>query len=148
MWMAMLPMIPVIGDGQQVLQPVHISDVVATVLRSLASPEVRQTIDIVGTETITFAEWLQTIRQAQGLPRSRLFHIPFLLAMALAYVAVSYTHLSCRKAWPCPWSSLSMPAICFGVPAASMPFATHAPISVPKCCCLEESSPLQSEYRF
>lgn len=87
MWMAMLPMIPVIGDGQQVLQPVHISDVVATVLRSLASPEVRQTIDIVGTETITFAEWLQTIRQAQGLPRSRLFHIPFLLAMALAYVA-------------------------------------------------------------
>lgn len=82
MRLAALPLIPVIGDGRQALQPVHISDVVAVVMQSLASSEVRQTLDIVGTETFTFAEWLQMMRQAQGLPRGRLLHIPFPLAMS------------------------------------------------------------------
>lgn len=84
MRLAALPLIPVIGDGQQKLQPVHISDVVATIMQCLASTKTRQTLDIVGTETITFAEWLQWMRRAQGLPRARLFHTPFLLAMAIA----------------------------------------------------------------
>lgn len=86
MRLAALPLIPVIGDGQQKLQPVHISDVVATAMHSLMSSKVRQTLDIVGTETITFAEWLQTMRQAQGLPHAPLFHFPFQLAMALTRV--------------------------------------------------------------
>lgn len=86
MRLATLPLIPVIGDGQQALQPVHISDVVATVLQSLTSSKVRQTLDIVGTETITFVEWLQTMRQAQGLPRARPFHVPFALATALTHI--------------------------------------------------------------
>ena len=82
MRLAALPLIPVFGDGQQNLQPVHISDVVATVLHSLAATKARQTLDIVGPETITFAEWLQCMRGAQGLPRGRLLHIPFALARA------------------------------------------------------------------
>src|ERR1035437_9727754 len=93
MRLASLPMIPVIGDGQQALQPVHISDVVATVLRSLESFETRQTLDIVGTGTITFADWLRTMRQPQGLPRSRLFHIPFPLAMAVAHLGRHFNPL-------------------------------------------------------
>lgn len=86
MRMAALPLIPVIGNGQQELQPVHISDVVAAVIRSLTSPEKKQTLDIVGAETVTFAEWLQTMRQAKGLPQGRLIHIPFRVAMAIAQV--------------------------------------------------------------
>lgn len=84
MRLSALPLIPVIGDGQQVLQPVHISDVVATVMQSLTSTKSRQTLDIVSNETITFAEWLQWMRQAQGLPRARVVHFPFTLAMAVA----------------------------------------------------------------
>lgn len=84
MRLAALPRIPVIGDGQQLLQPVHISDVVTTVLHSLATPETRRTLDLVGPETVTFAEWLQRMRQAQGLPRGRIFSIPFPVAMVLA----------------------------------------------------------------
>lgn len=84
MRLAALPLIPVIADGQQKLQPVHISDVVATVMQCLAASETRRTLDIVGSQTITYAEWLQTMRQAQGLPRARMLHIPFPLAMALA----------------------------------------------------------------
>lgn len=82
MRLAALPLIPVFGDGQQNLQPVHISDVVASVLHSLTSTKTRQTLDIVGSETISFAEWLQWMRCAQGLPRGRLLRIPFALALA------------------------------------------------------------------
>lgn len=82
MRLATLPLIPVIGDGLQELQPVHISDVVATVLQSLTATRTRQTLDIVGKETITFAEWLQWMRRAQDLPRARVLHVPFALAMA------------------------------------------------------------------
>jgi len=86
MRLASLPMIPVIGDGRQDLQPVHISDVVATVLTCLTSTESRKTLDIVGDETFTFAEWLQTMRHAQSLPRAQELRIPFALAMAGAYL--------------------------------------------------------------
>jgi len=79
--------IPVLGDGQQALQPIHIRDVVATVMKCISLPTARQTIDLVGSETIVFSEWLQRMRQAQGLPRARLLPIPFPLAMAVAYLA-------------------------------------------------------------
>jgi uncharacterized protein YbjT (DUF2867 family) len=81
MRLASLPVIPVIGDGQQKIQPIHISDVVATVLQSLISTRTRLTLDIVGNETITFTEWLQWMRHAQGLPLAKTVHIPFKLAM-------------------------------------------------------------------
>lgn len=83
MRLAALPLIPVIGNGQQELQPIHIGDVVATVMRCLTIPETRRTLDIVGHETVTFVEWLQRMRLAQGLTRARLLQIPFPLAMAL-----------------------------------------------------------------
>jgi uncharacterized protein YbjT (DUF2867 family) len=84
MRLATWPLIPVIGDGQQELQPVHISDVVATVMQSLTSADTRQTLDIVGNATFTYSEWMQRMRQAQGLPWAGLLHIPFQLAMAFA----------------------------------------------------------------
>jgi uncharacterized protein YbjT (DUF2867 family) len=84
MRLAALPLIPVIGDGQQKLQPVHISDVVATVLQCLGSDAPRQTLDLVGSETISFAEWLQRMRCAQGRPRARLLHIAPGFAQACA----------------------------------------------------------------
>lgn len=71
------PVIPVIGDGRQVVQPVHVSDVVATVLRCMDSSATRQTLDVVGPQCFTFAEWLQTMRQAQDKPRAALLHVPF-----------------------------------------------------------------------
>jgi len=87
MRLATLPLLPVIGDGSQRLQPVHISDVVATVMHCLTSRETKRTLDIVGTETITFTEWLQWIRLAQGLSPAPVLHVPFQLALAFARVA-------------------------------------------------------------
>lgn len=87
MRLARLPRIPVIGDGQQRLQPIHIGDLVATVVRSLETNETRQTIDVAGGETIAFGDWLQSMRLAQGLPPTPLVHIPYGLATALSHAA-------------------------------------------------------------
>jgi len=86
MRLATLPCIPVIGDGQQQLQPVHIRDVVAAVMRALQDEVPRQTVDVVGNETFAFAEWLQQMRLACGLPRGRLLPVPYRLAFALAHL--------------------------------------------------------------
>ncbi len=77
MRLAALPLIPVIADGQQALQPIHISDVVASVKQSLRSSTTKQTLDLVGDKTIPFVEWLQMMRQAQGLARARIVRIPY-----------------------------------------------------------------------
>lgn len=84
--LAKWPLLPVLDDGRQMLQPVHISDVVATARRCLSAPTARQTLDIVGPENIAFADWLQRMRQAQGLPRARLLPIPYRAALALAWL--------------------------------------------------------------
>ena len=93
MRLAALPLIPVIGDGQQMLQPVHISDVVATVMHSLTSPETRKTLDIVGSETLSFGAWLQRMRQAQGLAPAGLLRCPWPLAMAMSHFARHFSPL-------------------------------------------------------
>jgi uncharacterized protein YbjT (DUF2867 family) len=86
MRLARMPIIPVIGDGLQKLQPVHISDVVATVMQCLTSRETGKTLDILGMETLTFTEWLQWMRRAQGLQPVPVLRVPFPLALAFARV--------------------------------------------------------------
>lgn len=86
---AALPLIPVLDGGEQPLQPVHISDVVATVLRALVGPALQRTIDIPGPQMLNFTEWMQILRAAQGLPRGRLLHVPYRVARAMAWLAQS-----------------------------------------------------------
>ncbi|MCL2344954.1 MAG: NAD(P)H-binding protein [Desulfobulbus sp.] len=85
MRLARLPLIPVVGDGRQPIQPVHVSDVAAAALCGLTAAG-KQTIDVAGPETITFSEWLQRLREAQGLPRARLLRMPFAATLALSYL--------------------------------------------------------------
>lgn len=97
MRLARLPVIPVIGDGRQALQPVHIGDVVATVLACLTSPRTRQTLDLVGNETIGFAEWLQRLRQAQCRARAPLLTVPVWLAMVGAILGQTLSPMLRRE---------------------------------------------------
>ncbi len=80
--LAALPFIPVIGEGKQMLQPIHIADVAASVLRCLENAAPRQTLDIVGNDTVSFAGWLARMRTAQGLAPARPLKIPPPLAFA------------------------------------------------------------------
>jgi uncharacterized protein YbjT (DUF2867 family) len=81
--LAALPLIPVLEAGEQQLQPVHISDVVETVLRALTGVALRQPLNVVGPRTLSFADWMQTLRAAQGLPRGRVLHVPYRVALAI-----------------------------------------------------------------
>ena len=64
-----LPIIPLLDEGQQMIQPVHISDVVATVLRCLdVDVTGKQTIDVVGEKAVSYKDWLLTLRQKKSKP--------------------------------------------------------------------------------
>jgi uncharacterized protein YbjT (DUF2867 family) len=89
MRMAALPALPIIGDGQQTIQPIHIHDVAVTILQALTTPETQQTLDVVGTETMSFMQWLQRMRRAQGLAEARVVHIP-LAIMSLVFKLGQY----------------------------------------------------------
>lgn len=78
--LARLPRIPVLGDGQQGVQPVYVGDVVSTVLACLQHTGVGQTLDLVRPEPIAFADWLQTLRRLQGLPATGFVYLPWALA--------------------------------------------------------------------
>jgi uncharacterized protein YbjT (DUF2867 family) len=83
--MANLPIIPLVGDGKQRIQPVHVSDVVATVLHCLHAPAQR-TLDVVGAYPLTFVEWLQLMRRKNGKAAALTLPIPLPLIMANAYL--------------------------------------------------------------
>lgn len=94
MRVARLPVIPVLEGGRQPVQPVHVSDVVAAVLASLATPHTRQTVDVVGPDAMTLADWLQAMRAAQGLPPARLLPVPLALARGAVAVGGWFTPLA------------------------------------------------------
>ncbi len=89
--LARLPFLPVIGDGAQALQPVHIVDVAASVLRCLNSSPSGQQLDLVGSETISFADWLARMRAAQHLLPAPQLAIPPSLALA-AFRLLRHAH--------------------------------------------------------
>jgi uncharacterized protein YbjT (DUF2867 family) len=93
MQLAALPMIPIIGNGQQLLQPVHISDLIAVVMQCLVSPKAQLTLNVVGPKPITYADWLQQMRLAQQLKPTRFVFIPYKLALVGAYFGQFFSAL-------------------------------------------------------
>ena len=93
MALARLPLLPVIGSGEQAVQPVHIRDVVDGVLACLVTTQTRQTLDIVGAETLTFKQWLHSLRAAQDLTPCPTLRIPLRLALAAAWLGHHFSPL-------------------------------------------------------
>ncbi|MBU0499153.1 MAG: complex I NDUFA9 subunit family protein [Gammaproteobacteria bacterium] len=87
-FMAALPLIPLVGNGRQQVQPIHVSDLVATVLRCL-QPETpaRQTLDLVGAQPLALVDWLQLMRRAKGKRPALTLPIPFPLILASAHLS-------------------------------------------------------------
>ncbi|HRJ51448.1 MAG TPA: NAD(P)H-binding protein [Candidatus Thiothrix moscowensis] len=85
-YMANLPVIPRVGDGGQRIQPVHVSDVVATVMQCLQVASARRTLDVVGAYPLSFVEWLQAMRREAGKKPALTLPIPLGLVMASAQV--------------------------------------------------------------
>lgn len=82
--LAALPIISLPGGGQQQIQPVNISDVVASVLHCLNAEPTKQVLEVVGPKPYTLENWLQALRAQQGKKPALTISIPWSLIMLSA----------------------------------------------------------------
>ena len=82
--LAALPIISLPGGGQQQIQPVNISDVVASVLHCLNAEPTKQVLEVVGPKPYTLETWLQALRAQQGKKPALTISIPWSLIMLSA----------------------------------------------------------------
>lgn len=61
--------IPLLGQGSQLIQPVHISTVVKTINKCLHSSAINQSLDVVGKQAISFKDWMIGLRDRSSQPR-------------------------------------------------------------------------------
>lgn len=83
--LASLPVIPIVGQGTQLIQPVHIDDLVDAVRACLQSDSTHRTIDVVGEHAISLTKWLQSLRRHIGKRDAKLARIPFRVLLALSH---------------------------------------------------------------
>jgi uncharacterized protein YbjT (DUF2867 family) len=75
--LACLPYIPLVGNGSQVLQPIHIEDVTSGICTLIDEDLGQRTIiPFVGSAPITVREYLATLRGSLGLGRARYIRVP------------------------------------------------------------------------
>lgn len=85
--LARLPILPVPGKGLQSLQPVHVDDLAALVVRLVERPDiVRETVAVVGPRKLTYCEFLQVLRAGMGKGRARCAGLPMVWMRTLARV--------------------------------------------------------------
>lgn len=82
--LAALPLISLPGGGQQQIQPVSVTDVVAAVIHCLTAEPTNQIIDVVGLKPYTLETWLQALRAQQGKKPALTVSIPWGLIMLTA----------------------------------------------------------------
>lgn len=75
-----LPLVPVMGDGQYQLQPVHVTDVAKSFVAALQQTEsIGQTYCCCGPQRFSYDEILDLVGKALGLSRVRKLHQPLWL---------------------------------------------------------------------
>lgn len=84
MRLATLPLVPLPGGGRQLVQPLHVDDLVAAVLAVLVAPEPPRRLAVVGPRPLTLRDYLGCLRAALGLGRIRVLTVPMPLARAAA----------------------------------------------------------------
>lgn len=86
--LAVLPVIPLIGRGQQRVQPIHVDDLCQAVVNIIGSGTfAHQVVAAVGPRPITFRRMIAALRQQLGLPWARFFHVPLPLVQRTARIA-------------------------------------------------------------
>ena len=80
--LAAMPFVtPVVGDGQQVFNPIHAADLAQVVAECLDAPKGPGPWDIGGPTRVSQAHLVADLRGWFGLPPARLLHVPMRLAM-------------------------------------------------------------------
>lgn len=75
--MASLPLVPLVGRGEQSVQPVHVDDLVAACIAALETPALdRSVLDVVGPRAMTMVQLLSALRLALGQGAARFISVP------------------------------------------------------------------------
>jgi len=61
-----LPITPLIGDGEQLIQPVSIETLIDVIIHSIHSKQNRMVLDVVGKQKISYKTWMQQLRQKKS----------------------------------------------------------------------------------
>jgi uncharacterized protein YbjT (DUF2867 family) len=78
-----LPLIPLVGKGQQLIQPVHIDVLVQTIIQCLHSDtKTNQSLNVVGPKAISYQQWMQILRTKKS--KARFLAIPLKLMLFFA----------------------------------------------------------------
>jgi uncharacterized protein YbjT (DUF2867 family) len=87
--LASLPVIPLPGDGGQLVQPLHIDDLCAAVVALVSRAEYSRTrLPLVGPTALTLRGFLAELRLALGLGRARFVRVPMPVMRAFARARV------------------------------------------------------------
>lgn len=83
--MACLPLVPLVGRGDQSVQPVHVDDLVALCAVAIESTELdRRVVDVVGPRAFTMMQLLSSLRESLGQGAARFVSVPNALVRAAA----------------------------------------------------------------
>lgn len=81
----MAPVIPVIGDGKSMFQPIHLNDVSDSFIKALADPSTAcQTYEIAGPEKMSYEEILDEITRTLGKNKPKIHMPPALMQVAVS----------------------------------------------------------------
>jgi NADH dehydrogenase len=71
------PIVPIIGTGRNVVQPVYVGDAVEAILRAATADEAfGQTYDLAGATSISFDDLVERVRRTKGLGPRLVVHVP------------------------------------------------------------------------
>ncbi|MBI4541735.1 MAG: NAD(P)H-binding protein [Gemmatimonadetes bacterium] len=87
------PIVPVIGDGLYLLQPVAVDDVTEAFALALEREDLRGTFDLAGQERLTYHQLLDLIEGALGVRRPRV-SVPTSVARFAAYAGAALPDLA------------------------------------------------------
>lgn len=84
--LAALPLVPVPGRGGQCLQPVHLDDVCAAIVRLVAIDDPPARLALVGPAPVTLRAYLSALRRGMGLGQARFVPVPMALVRTTAAI--------------------------------------------------------------
>lgn len=85
--LAAMPVVPVPGTGQQMIQPLHVDDAVAVIMALLKDDAPRGRVALVGPTALSLEAFLLTLRQSLGLGTAPVLHVPARLVDIAAWGA-------------------------------------------------------------
>lgn len=84
--LASLPLVPLPAGGGQPVQPIHVDDAIAALVRLVEDPRVTGRVPLVGPRPVTVREWLAALRAGLRLGPARFVPVPAPLMGAAAHL--------------------------------------------------------------